>query len=143
MTAWYRLVDLIFVMQERIYDICGDSEFDLALLQEPLLAYNLELSLVDVWFNANRIDASNLIPAMVGQDLRAHRNLLVQGIGWSVLPQFLCEKQLNSGELMLIPPPRMQVEIIYTYLVAERITAAKGCSCSKRTIRSSTKYFVT
>lgn len=53
---------------------------------------------------------------MVGQDLRAHRNLLVQGIGWSVLPQFLCQKQLNSGELMLIPPPRTQTEIIY-YLI--------------------------
>lgn len=92
------------------------EEFDRALLQEPLLAYNLELSLVDAWLNANRIDASNLIPAMVGQDLRAHRNLLVQGIGWSVLPQFLCQKQLNSGELMLIPPPRTQTEIIY-YLI--------------------------
>ncbi|MFB2683616.1 LysR family transcriptional regulator [Shewanella mangrovisoli] len=92
------------------------EEFDRALLQEPLLAYNLELSLVDAWLSTNRIDASNLIPAMVGQDLRAHRNLLVQGIGWSVLPQFLCQKQLNSGELMLIPPPRTQTEIIY-YLI--------------------------
>lgn len=92
------------------------AEFDRALLQEPLLAYNLELSLVDAWLSANRIDAHNLIPAMVGQDLRAHRNLLVQGIGWSVLPQFLCEKQLDSGELMLIPPPRTQTEINY-YLI--------------------------
>ncbi|WP_088213119.1 LysR family transcriptional regulator [Shewanella sp. Shew256] len=92
------------------------EEFDRALLQEPLLAYNLELSLVDAWLSANRIDASNLIPAMVGQDLRAHRNLLVQGIGWSVLPQFLCQKQLNSGELMLIPPPRTQTEIIYNLI---------------------------
>ncbi len=101
------------VVAERIEQA---EEFGKALLKEPLLAYNLELSLVDAWLNANRIAAPNLIPAMIGQDLRAHRNLLIQGIGWSVLPHFLCEKQLSSGELKLIPPPRTNTEIIY-YLI--------------------------
>lgn len=92
------------------------ADFAKVLLQEPLLAYNLELSLVDQWLEHNRIRAFELMPAMVGQDLRAHRSLLVQGVGWSVMPQFLCESQLKSGELQLIPPPRAHTEINY-YLI--------------------------
>ena len=87
-----------------------------ALLQEPLLAYNLELSLVDSWLQRNRIVATDLIPAMVGQDLRAHRSLLVQGVGWSVMPQFLCERELATGALQLIPAPKGHTEINY-YLI--------------------------
>lgn len=92
------------------------ENFAQALLQEPLLAYNLELSLVEPWLQHNRIELAELMPAMVGQDLRAHRSLLVQGIGWSVMPQFLCQQQLDSGELQIIPPPRAHTEIHY-YLI--------------------------
>ncbi|MCH1919616.1 LysR family transcriptional regulator [Shewanella sp. A3A] len=92
------------------------SDFSTALLQEPLLAYNLELSLVDTWLQRNRIAAPELIPALVGQDLRAHRSLLVQGVGWSVMPHFLCERELQRGELSLIPAPKAHTEINY-YLI--------------------------
>lgn len=96
--------------------IQSSKDFASALLQEPLLAYNLALSLVDNWLQRNRIDAPELIPAMIGQDLRAHRSLLVQGVGWSVMPQFLCERELQNGELALIPAPKDHTEIHY-YLI--------------------------
>ncbi|CAG9297207.1 LysR family transcriptional regulator [Celerinatantimonas diazotrophica] len=92
------------------------ADFAKALLQEPLLAYNLELSLVDDWLEHNRLLTPELLPAMVGQDLRAHRSLLVQGVGWSVMPKFLCQKQLKRGELKLISPPRSHTDINY-YLI--------------------------
>ncbi len=96
--------------------IQGTPDFSQALLKEPLLAYNLELALVEPWLQHNRIDAPELTPAMVGQDMRAHRSLLVQGVGWSVMPRFLCEKQLESGELKIIPPPKSNTDINY-YLI--------------------------
>ena len=61
-----------------------------ALSEEPLLAYNLELSLIDEWLLKNQIDRPDILPAAVGQDLRALRSLLCNGFGWSVLPEYLC-----------------------------------------------------
>lgn len=87
-----------------------------ALLAEPLLAYNLELSLIEHWLSKNCIQASSLIPAVVGQDLRALRSLLCQGYGWSVLPAYLCQPYLAQGLLEEIPPPISDTEIHY-YLI--------------------------
>ncbi|MBJ7556726.1 LysR family transcriptional regulator [Marinomonas spartinae] len=81
------------------------SDFATAIRAEPLLAYNLELSLVDSWLQKNHISIEGLVPAMVGQDLRAQRKLLSQGFGWSVMPEFLCQEQILSGQLMEIPSP--------------------------------------
>lgn len=92
------------------------TDFASSLLKEPLLAYNLELSLVEAWLKRNRIDSVGVTPAMVGQDMRAHRSLLAQGVGWSVMPRFFCERQLLTGELQVIPAPKSQTEIHY-YLI--------------------------
>jgi len=87
-----------------------------ALQAEPLLAYNLERSLIDHWLEKNRIHAPGLIPALTGQDLRGLRSLLSQGFGWTLLPHYLCQSQLHSGELEEIPPPLGHTEIRY-YLI--------------------------
>lgn len=84
-----------------------------ALHREPLLAYNLELSLIDNWLSKNLIPAPDSLPAVVGQDLRALRSLLSQGYGWTVLPEYLCREQLGRGELVVIPPPVSNTEISY------------------------------
>lgn len=96
--------------------ITQSDDFAAALLQEPLLAYNLEMSLADTWLQHNRIDCTDLTPAMVGQDMRAHRSLLAKGVGWSVMPRFLCERQLMNGELEMIPAPKAQTDIHYYLL---------------------------
>nr|WP_314419328.1 LysR family transcriptional regulator [uncultured Erwinia sp.] len=89
-------------------------DFALALLQEPLLAYNLELSLIDRWLDKNRIKYDALLPAMVGQDLRGQRSLLCKGFGWTVMPEFLCRTQLDSGELAALGAPVGDTEIRYS-----------------------------
>lgn len=87
-----------------------------ALLAEPLLAYNLELSLIEHWLDRNRIRSTGLMPAVVGQDLRAQRSLLCRGYGWSVLPEYLCQPWLEQGLLEEIPPPVAHTDIHY-YLI--------------------------
>lgn len=87
-----------------------------ALLDEPLLAYNLELPLINHWLERNRLQIPELRPAMVGQDLRTLRNVLVKGLGWSVLPQYLCQQQIASGELLEIPSPLGRTQLNYYLL---------------------------
>ena len=87
-----------------------------ALNLEPLLAYNLELSLIENWLVKNKLKGAQLVPAVVSQDLRAQRKLLLQGFGWSVLPEFLCAEQIKSGELVELPSPIGTCEIHY-YLI--------------------------
>ncbi|ETI58116.1 LysR family transcriptional regulator [Marinomonas profundimaris] len=76
-----------------------------AICHTPLLAYNLELSLIDKWLLKNHIKTEQIIPTVVSQDLRALRNLLIKGVGWTVMPEFLCKEQIAKGDLMEIPAP--------------------------------------
>ncbi|RBP83603.1 LysR family transcriptional regulator [Marinomonas rhizomae] len=81
------------------------DDFSHAICHTPLLAYNLELSLIDKWLLKNRIKTEQIIPTVISQDLRALRNLLTKGVGWSVMPEFLCREQIAKGELMEVPAP--------------------------------------
>lgn len=94
----------------------NSANFAADLLQEPLLAYNLELSLIDHWLDKNRIKYQSLLPAMVGQDLRGQRTLLCRGFGWSVMPEFLCQRQIEQGELMPLHAPIGDIEIRYSLI---------------------------
>lgn len=91
-------------------------DFFSALEKEPMLAYNLELSLVDNWLAKNNFKLKRLIPALVSQDLRAQRNLLSNGFGWALMPEFLCAKQIENNELVEIISPVGTCEIHY-YLI--------------------------
>lgn len=89
------------------------QNFAADILKEPLLAYNLELSVICHWLEKNRIKYQSLLPAVVGKDLRGQRSLLCRGFGWSVMPEFLCEEKLNSNELSIIDAPIGNAEINY------------------------------
>ena len=87
-----------------------------ALSTEPMLAYNLELSLIDNWITKNKLQGDPLIPAVISQDLRAQRKLLIKGFGWSVIPEFLCTDQLANNQLVQLPSPIGTPELHY-YLI--------------------------
>ena len=76
-----------------------------ALMAEPMLAYNLERPLVDDWLTANRLGTKTPAPALIGQDLRCLRGMMEQGFGWTVLPGYLCARQIAQGSLAEIPAP--------------------------------------
>ena len=92
------------------------SDLAQAIENEPMLAYNLELSLIDNWVIKNKLSGKKLIPAVISQDLRAQRKLLIQGFGWSVMPEFLCAEQIKNKQLVEIPSPIGTNEIHY-YLI--------------------------
>lgn len=75
------------------------------LSAEPLLAYSVELPLLDAWLQKNEIELDSSIPAMAGQDMRTLRTLIADGFGWSVLPAYLCESYIARGELEEIRSP--------------------------------------
>lgn len=81
------------------------KNFFTALQAEPILAYSLSLPLIDAWLKLNEIEINTSVPAMVGQDLRTIRTLLIDGFGWSALPSYLCGPHIKNGELREIPAP--------------------------------------
>ena len=96
--------------------IVTGGDFKQLLSAENLLAYNLELPIIDRWLEKNKIALPDLNPAMIGQDLRSLRTLLCNNFGWTVLPEYLCASFISSGQLVEIPPPQGSTFLDY-YLV--------------------------
>lgn len=98
--------DVIAVAAPAVVErLVAAQQFVSALEAEPILAYSLTLPLVDAWLALNSIEMTTSMPAMVGQDLRALRTLLIDGYGWSALPAYLCKPHIGRGELKEIPAP--------------------------------------
>ena len=87
-----------------------------ALLQEPLLAYNLDLPLIDTWLDKNGLGPQPLVPALIGQDLRSLRHVLTKGYGWTAMPEDLCRGDIERGDIQEIPAPVGSTQLSY-YLV--------------------------
>lgn len=96
--------------------IASSPDLKQALIEQPLLAYSLELPIIDQWLLRNGIGPQPLVPAVIGQDLRSLRSLLCTGFGWSALPEYLCRQALAKGELVEIAAPVAATELSY-YLV--------------------------
>lgn len=90
---------------EVVQRLLGARDLKAALASEPVLAYNLDLPLIEQWLARNGLDQQPLAPALIGQDLRTLRSLLSAGFGWSVLPAYLCRAGIASGQLAEIPAP--------------------------------------
>ncbi|MEI8633338.1 LysR family transcriptional regulator [Vibrio sp. PP-XX7] len=110
------------VMSDPVYAVAAPSvvarlnlapDLHDALMNEPMFTYNLELSIMENWLTKNRINQQRKPPALISQDLRALRGVLVQGVGWAVLPEYLCLKQIGCGELCKIPAPIADTTLNY------------------------------
>ncbi|WP_348751969.1 LysR family transcriptional regulator [uncultured Aquincola sp.] len=96
--------------------VLAATDLKSALLAEPVLAYSLELPIIEDWLARNGLALHPLLPALIGQDLRSLRSLLVAGFGWSVLPAYLCRAAIATGALAEIPAPVAATELNY-YLI--------------------------
>ncbi|WP_260928350.1 substrate-binding domain-containing protein [Novosphingobium sp. 9] len=77
-----------------------------ALGREPAVAYGVERPVLDDWLRHNGMQAIKLPPpAIAGQDLRGLCRILRDGFGWSVMPEYLCRRYLDRGELAQIRAP--------------------------------------
>jgi DNA-binding transcriptional LysR family regulator len=72
------------------------------LLREPMLSYNLDRPLIDTWLRHQRLGHMPSSPAVTSPDLRVLRRMLQAGVGWSVLPDYLCRHDLAEGRLAII-----------------------------------------
>ncbi|MCJ2084747.1 LysR family transcriptional regulator [Methylobacterium sp. E-005] len=77
------------------------------LLRElPCLAYDAELALIDTFF-ATVFDApATLRPVATAPDLRLLLGMAEAGMGWTVLPDYLCAEALAAGRLTELPTDR-------------------------------------
>lgn len=89
-----------------------------ALLAEPVLAYHLERPLVEDWLMANRMPGPPVSPAVVGQDLRCLRSLMMQQFGWTALPGYLCADLIAQGQLAEITAPVERPVHVYSLVWA-------------------------
>ena len=86
--------------------IMGGGNLGVGLAAEPMLSHSLDRPLIDTWLAANGLGHMATSPAVTSPDLRVLRNLLLGGTGWSVLPHYLCQHEVASGRLTIIPAPR-------------------------------------
>jgi DNA-binding transcriptional LysR family regulator len=92
------------------------------LKSQPLIAYSEDLPIIRRFWRVifgRRLDT---VPRLVLPDLRLIRQAVVAGLGFSVLPDYLCEDGVNSNVLKLILKPTNAVtnQIWLSYRKSER-----------------------
>ena len=75
----------------------------------------------------------------LGEDLRALRSLLISGFGWTVMPAFLCETQIRSGELNLIKAPVGNTQLSYYMAWAPSVLRQPRIAHARQTLLWSLK----
>lgn len=95
----------LLVMAPAMAHRAGDTPTPERLTALPLIAFDEDLPLVrQVWLQ--RFGTAPLLQAALTMpDLRVIRELVVQGIGWSALPDYQCAADLKSGRLVSLTPP--------------------------------------
>ncbi|HWU02443.1 MAG TPA: LysR family transcriptional regulator [Novosphingobium sp.] len=82
--------------------ICAASSLEEGLKSAPMMAYNLDRPLISNWLRHQRLGHFDISPAVTSPDFRVLRQMLNAGLGWSVLPDYLCRKELAEGSLAVI-----------------------------------------
>jgi DNA-binding transcriptional LysR family regulator len=98
------------------------SQLEQWLLQQPWIAYGEDLPIIRRFWRVvfgRRLEVS---PQFVIPDLRSIRGAIAQGLGLSVLPDYLCEPMVKTKELTLVLQPTNAVtnQIWLAYRKAER-----------------------
>lgn len=71
----------------------------------PLIAYSEDRPLIRRYWRDVFREEPGMRPAAVVPDLRAVRSLTVAGAGFTVLPSYLCRKELAEGTLVSLMEP--------------------------------------
>ncbi len=71
----------------------------------PYVAYDSDRPLIREWCDANNINLAGRRPAVTAPDIRLLRSLVEADVGWSVVPDYLCEMAFNSGTLRALNAP--------------------------------------
>jgi len=97
-----------------------DNPLDIdQLLTQSLIAYDEELPLIRQYFRESFKHTLKVQAAITVADLRTVKQLVLAHQGYSVLPRYLCESQLQQSQLALIHVPQ-QLPTNYLNLVWNR-----------------------
>ena len=72
------------------------------LLQVPMLAYDSDLPLIRDFFDITMQQALQIKPAFILPDLRGLVDLVTNNVGFTVLPEYLCENLLAEHKMVKI-----------------------------------------
>jgi DNA-binding transcriptional LysR family regulator len=98
---------LRLVVATRFADRLRGKRVTPALLRQlPLIAYDTELPLIREVAARAFAPAAAFEPAMVVPDLRGIAAMLRAGLGWSVLPDYLCAEDIRARRLLVLKLPR-------------------------------------
>lgn len=81
----------------RYFNKCRNAN---ELINMDLIAYDSDLSLVRQYFNETINETCTKPPVAIVHDLRIIKELLYQSVGYSVLPDYLCEEDIRTGKLV-------------------------------------------
>lgn len=74
-------------------------------IDAPFVSYDLDLPLIRTWIAANGLSLDGRRPVVSVPDLRVLRSLALSGAGWTVLPDYLCQGDIQTDRLAEIPAP--------------------------------------
>lgn len=84
---------------------------------KPFCAYDLELPLIRQWCEANGLPLPGHPPGVVIPDLRTLVRFVASGAGWSVLPDYLIERELEADAIRdageRLQRPRNQLYLVW------------------------------
>ncbi|WP_436357722.1 LysR family transcriptional regulator [Brevundimonas sp. CEF1] len=115
--ASYGLEELLLVAEPGLaQDLSNSADLGAAMTTNGFLSYDLERYLLRMWVAHNGLAIGNAEEVVTTPDLRALRNFVVRGFGWSVLPRYLVAAELSAGSLVAVPGPVGNPSIEYFIL---------------------------
>jgi DNA-binding transcriptional LysR family regulator len=98
------------------------TELEQWLRTQPLIAYGEDLPIIRRFWRVIFDRRLDLAPRFIVPDLRAIRSAIAQGLGYSILPDYLCTAWITDGRLIPILQPKQAVtnQIWLVYRRAER-----------------------
>ncbi|WP_338466803.1 LysR family transcriptional regulator [Novosphingobium sp. ZN18A2] len=112
----YGSEELVLVAPLRMGEAVRADGLGKALGETPFLAYDLERHLLRTWLDHNRIVLDHAHEALTAPDLRALRNFVMAGLGWTVLPRYMVGHELSEGRLLALDGPHSNPSIEYNLL---------------------------
>jgi DNA-binding transcriptional LysR family regulator len=100
----------------------GLTELEQWLRTQPLIAYGEELPIVRRFWRVVFDRRLDLAPHFIIPDLRGIRSAISQGLGYSILPDYLCTEWIADERLILLlePKPVVTNQIWLVYRKSER-----------------------
>ncbi|WP_139538057.1 LysR family transcriptional regulator [Klebsiella spallanzanii] len=107
---------MLLVHSPALTDAIGMTPDMITLSQLPLIAFDEDLPLIRTLWQAMFHSAPPLQAALTIPDMRIIRQMVIDGQGWSVLPDYHCADALAQGRLVS-PTPVEISPTSYLYLV--------------------------